>query len=121
MIAGVLQGLFFVPAQALGHKHWVLTATEAVELAKAIYDCLGTLPAKQSKKVDKFLKEYAPLVKLAIVGGSITLSRISLSVQMRQQSKNERIATDTTGTIPNPGSTAGNGFPNGPTDDFVIG
>jgi hypothetical protein len=87
ILAGVLQGIFFVPANALNQGHWQINDREAVELANAVYGVIKTLPKNQSKKVDKFLKEYAPLVKFVMVAGSITYPRILVSVELAKQQK----------------------------------
>lgn len=88
-LAAIAKALFYIPANLLGQDHWQLTNKEAVELADAVLGVLKTLPSKQTKKVDKFLKEYAPLIRLAMVAGLIVYSRATVSMEIYKQRKLE--------------------------------
>jgi hypothetical protein len=114
MIAMVLQGLFFVPANYLQQDHWLLTDKEAVDLAKAIWGVLKTLPKNQNKKINKFLTEYAPLVKLATVGGVIIWKKMSATLEIARLKKENAELRSKQSSNTNRGFTNGAsaGFPN---------
>ena len=120
--AKLLQAVFFAISQALGQEHWQLTNREAVELGAALWDCVKTLPAKQSKRIDKFLKEYAPWLKLAMVGTSILGARAATSLElMKLKKENEQLRNGNIGTAPVGGADPGTGFGFSPgaTDEFI--
>lgn len=106
MIAAVLQGIFFLPAQILGPEHgfWKLSNAEAKELAEAVLDVIGTLTPKEQKQFEKFMAEKGPYIKLAVVGGSIFWGRAarSLEVEKAKRAKNADLEFRT---------SAGNGNP----------
>lgn len=73
--ADVLTAAFDMVASVTGSPHWKLASREASDLAKAILDVIETFPAKQSKKLEKYLKEYAPYISLLMVGFTIVYPR----------------------------------------------
>ncbi len=92
VVASVLQGVFYAIGSGLKHPHWELTNKESAELSAALWDCVKTLPAKQSKRVNKFLKEYAPWIKLLMVGGTILGSRAAVSLELEKvKRENEQL------------------------------
>ncbi len=119
--AGVLQGLFYMIAGAIKQPHWQITEKEAVELAKAVLGCVKSLPSKQSKKIDKFLKENAPYIKLLMVSGGIFIGRISYSVQIAQLKKeNDELRRNSTiAGDPIAAAAAGAGTGGVHSDDFI--
>lgn len=94
LIAVVCQALFYIPGNLLGPGFddiWNLSDKEAAELAEAIHGCLKTLPTKQSKKVEKFLKEYAPLLRLLMVSAAAVYPRYALTMQVLNERKSANI------------------------------
>lgn len=125
IIAAVLQGIFFIPANTLGDplgKVWTLSDREAKELAKAVIECLDTLPKKQRQNVDKLLKEWGPWIKLATVGGAIMLPRVEATREIwKLKKENERLSrnnanpgnvTDPAGNVEWPSTIDGGPDPN---------
>lgn len=81
--AEVLGSLFLIPANLLNAPHWELSGKESADLAKAILDVIETFPAKQSKKVEKLLKEYAPYISLLMVGFAVVYPRVMFTYESR--------------------------------------
>lgn len=121
VIASVLQGVFYVIAGALKHDHWLLNNRDAVELAKAAWECLKTLPSKKNKAIEKWLKENAPWVKLLVVGASIVGSRAATSLQIAQLEKqnNELRSANITGERVGPGGFGPAGTDPILSDEFI--
>lgn len=113
--AGLLQGVFVMIAGATGHDHWRLSDKEAAELGKAAWSYIKTLPTKQNKRFEKWLKEHAPIIKLAMVTLAILGPRFSVELQMlklrQMEAENARRgivnsgggAVGTTGTVADTG------------------
>lgn len=125
MVAKVLQGIFYMIAGALKQEHWLLTNREAADLGAATWECFKTLPTKQNKKLEKWLKEYAPYVKLLMVGGAIIGGRAAYSLEIakvkRIEKQNADLGVFRGGTDNGASADNGNGgFPIA-TDDFIIG
>lgn len=102
LLGKVLQGLFFIPATSFGEEHsfWQLSDKEAKELAKAVLDCIETFPAKQKKKFDAFMKEYAPWLRLVVVSGAILYPRASMSLEIMREKKLASISNNRGGQWP---------------------
>jgi hypothetical protein len=112
IVAAILQGLFFVPSNMFpgaAGKVWQLKDSEAKELAKAVLECTETLPKKQKAKVDAFLKEWGPWVKLATIGGAIMLPRIEATRAILKEQKENATSNNATGTGRDVGSAAAAG------------
>lgn len=128
MAAKVLQGLFFMIAGLLKQEHWQLSNTEAVQLGKATWDCVKTLPTKQNKRLEKLLKEYAPWIKLLMVSATILGGRAALSLEMAKTARLQKENEDLRNFRRGAGAGAGNGidtdgagaggFP-GVSDEFI--
>lgn len=116
-LAGLLQGVFVMIAGATKHEHWNLTDKESVELARAAWNYIKTLPTKQNKRFEKWLKEHAPLIKVAMVSLAILGPRFSVSLQLlkieRLEKENERLRTSGTVGV---GNGSGIEFV---SDDFI--
>lgn len=88
LLAGVLDAIF----KAVGHltkgEHWPLEAKEAADLAKAILDVSETLPKKQSQRLQKLMKEYAPYISLITVAGAIIYPRVAYAYLERDRAAN---------------------------------
>lgn len=107
-------------AQGLKQEHWKLRDSEALDLAKATWECLKTLPSKQNKKLEKWLKEWSPWIKLAMVAAAVMGPRASLSLEIAAKEKDAR-ANAIAGAANNgngAGADAGEWFPGG-TADFI--
>lgn len=107
-------------AQGLKQDHWKLRDSEALELAKATWECVKTLPSKQNKKLEKWLKEWSPWIKLAMVAAAVMGPRASLSLEMAAKEKDARANAIKAGAANN-GNGAGTDtewFP-GHTADFI--
>lgn len=119
-IAALLQGVFLMVAQGLKQEHWKLRDGEALELAKATWECLKTLPSKQNKKLEKWLKEWSPWIKLAMVAAAVMGPRASLSLEIAAKEKDARANAINAGAANNgngAGADAGEWFPG--TADFI--
>jgi hypothetical protein len=101
VFAATGKGIFYLIGNFLGqeHQHWLLDEKEAREFGIASWNLLKSFPEKKNKRLERFLKENAPWIKFAMVVGTISFVRVSLSVEISNLRKeNAQLRTNNSAT-----------------------
>lgn len=115
-LAKLLDTVYKMPYHAGLGEHWPLDNVEAKDFAIALLNAKNSLTKAQQNWIEKFLREYAPLVALAGIMYAINAPRLMESYQMYESRK---LAKQKTSNINTGNSLPTQSYPTGTSSESI--
>lgn len=99
LLTGLIDSLSGLVAVSTATPYLQLQKSESQELAKALFDCLESMPKAMRKRFDQVFAKYYPFWNLAIVSTKITYPRYQMYRAEQVIRSYENVSTSETTTV----------------------